>query len=193
MADSKGKVFGVGEVIDVVRFGDLEILLRVTAYVCQFVANLKLQKKADELIVGQRRIAEICEAEKMWIRYEQSIISKEEEKLKKLTSSLNLFYDNEQIIRLNTRLNRSTQLHYENKNPLLLRRDTHFSKLIALRSHEDLFEKWSTLDPKNVYAIPFQRQVFLISLHPEFLEKNQINKKKLIFSQFSLFLFRLSC
>ena len=34
MADSKGKVFGVREVIDVVRFGDLEILLRVTAYVC---------------------------------------------------------------------------------------------------------------------------------------------------------------
>ena len=54
MADSKGKVFGVREVNDVVRFGDLEILLRVTAYVCQFVANLKLQKKADELIVGQR-------------------------------------------------------------------------------------------------------------------------------------------
>ena len=33
MADSKGKVFGIGEVIDVVRFSDLEKLLRVTAYV----------------------------------------------------------------------------------------------------------------------------------------------------------------
>ena len=31
----------------------------------------------------------------MWIRYEQSIISKEEETFKKLASSLKLFYDNE--------------------------------------------------------------------------------------------------
>ena len=41
MGDSKSKVFGVGEVIDVVRFGDFEKLLRVAAYVCRFVANLK--------------------------------------------------------------------------------------------------------------------------------------------------------
>ena len=34
-----------------------------------------------------------------------------------------------------------------------------------------MFEKWSTLDPKNVYAITFQKQVFLVSLSPEFLEK----------------------
>ena len=49
------------------------------------------------------------------------------------------FYDNEQLIRLNRRLNRSTKLHYKNKNSLLLRRDSHFSKLIVLRSHEQMF------------------------------------------------------
>ena len=32
IADSKGKVFGVGEVIDVVRFGDLQKRLQVTTY-----------------------------------------------------------------------------------------------------------------------------------------------------------------
>ena len=79
--DWKGKVFCVGEVVDVVRFGGLEKLLRVTAYVCRFVAKQKLQKTGDELIVGQLRVAEICGVEKMWIRYEQSIISKEEEKV----------------------------------------------------------------------------------------------------------------
>ena len=134
---SKGKVFGVGEMIVVVRFGELEKLLRVTAYVCRFVANLKLQKKGNELIVGQLRVTEICEAGKMWIRYEQSIISKEGEKFNKLTSSSNLFHDNEQLIRLNTRLNRSTQLYYGNINPLLL--NSHFSKLMVLQSHEQMF------------------------------------------------------
>ena len=82
MADSKGKVFGVGEVIDVVKFGDLEKLLRVTVYVCRFVTNWKLQKKGEELIVGQLRVAEICETEKMLIRYEQLIISKKKKKSK---------------------------------------------------------------------------------------------------------------
>ena len=49
--------------------------------------------------------------------------------------------------------------------------------------------------PKKFYATLFQKLVFLISLYPEFLEKRkQINKKqKLIFGQFSLFLFRLPC
>ena len=67
----------------------------MTAHVCRFVAYLKLQKKGDEFIVGQLRVAEICEAEKMWISYEQSIISKEK-KFRKLMSSLNLIYNNEQ-------------------------------------------------------------------------------------------------
>ena len=35
-----------------------------------------------------------------------------------------------------------------------------------------------TLDPKKFYAIPFQKLVFLISLYPESLEKNQRNKIK---------------
>ena len=59
--------------------------------------------------------------------------------------------------------------------------------------HVGLFGEWSTLDPENFCAIPFQKLVFLISLYPEFLEKNQRNKKKLSFGQFSMLLFRLSC
>ena len=42
MVDSKSKVFGVGEVIDAVRFGHLEKPLQVTAYFCRFADNLKL-------------------------------------------------------------------------------------------------------------------------------------------------------
>ena len=56
-----------------------------------------------------------------------------------------------------------------------------------------LFEKWLTLDPKIFYAIPFQKLAFLISLYPEFLEKKQRNKEKLIFGQFLLFLFHIPC
>ena len=41
-----------------------------------------------------------------------------------------------------------------------------------------LFEKWSTLDPKKFYAIPFQRLVFLVSLYSEFLENKNKEIKK---------------
>ena len=43
-----------------------------------------------------------------------------------------------------------------------------------------LFEKWSTLDPKHFYAIPFQKLMFLIPLYPEFFAKKTRNKTKLI-------------
>ena len=44
-----------------------------------------------------------------------------------------------------------------------------------------LFEKWLTLDPKKVYAIPFQKLVLLIFLYPEFLEKKNKEIKKVDF------------
>ena len=47
--------------------------------------------------------------------------------------------------------------------------------------YEGVFEKWSTLDPKNFYTMSFQKLVFLISIYPECLEKKQRNKKKVDF------------
>ena len=44
-----------------------------------------------------------------------------------------------------------------------------------------LFDKWSKLDPKFFYAIPFQKLVFLISLYPEFLGKKNKEIKKVDF------------
>ena len=66
--------------IDVVQFSESERLLRATAYVSRFVNNLKLKKRGSDLVVGELGVAEICEAEKLWIRWEQSIITKENKK-----------------------------------------------------------------------------------------------------------------
>ena len=54
------------------------------------------------------------------------------------------------------------------------------SPLRGTHLQQSLFEKWSTLDPKHFYAIPFQKLVFLVSLYPEFLEKKKRNKTKLV-------------
>ena len=67
---------------------------------------------------------------------------------------------------------------------------TLFVKLVVCYSKIHLFEStksslqfgsvWKMVNtwPQKFYAIPFQKLVFLISLYPEFLEKNQRNKKK---------------
>ena len=72
-----------------------------------------------------------------------------------------------------------------------------FRKVILLRNVlfnwvvlEGLFENWSALHPKKFYAIPFQKFGtfdFLIS----WIFRKTIINKKLIFGQFSLFLFGL--
>ena len=49
---------------------------------------------------------------------------------------------------------------------------------LGLKKGKGLFEKWSTLDPKKFYAIPFRKLFFLVSLHPEFLWKKNKNIKK---------------
>ena len=75
-----------------------------------------------------------------------------------LTSAVNLFYDIGQLLRLNKRSNSytsitSTQLYYDIKNMLLLRGDSHFSKLIILRSHTQMFHSVveSTLSNIRLY------------------------------------------
>ena len=53
---------------------------------------------------------------------------------------------------------------------------------INLTQERGLFDKWSTLDPKKFYAIPFPKLVFFISFYPEFLEKKNKEIKKKILS-----------
>ena len=61
--------------------------------------------------------------------------------------------------------------------------DRNFSLKLRVVLLQGLFEKWSTLDPKNFHAIPFKKLVFLVSLYPEFSKKIKEIKK--------LFFFRL--
>ena len=78
---------------------------------------------------------------------------KRKQKILKNDVIIKFIFDDQQLIRLNTRLNRSSQLHYENKTLLLLRRDSHFTKLIVLRSHEQVFHSGveSTLSDIRLY------------------------------------------
>ena len=88
---------GIGIVTDIERFSDLERLLRVTAFVARFVSNLKESVKKTEGVYGELAVEELVVAEKLWVKYEQSIISTDKLKFEKLKNSLDLFYDDEKF------------------------------------------------------------------------------------------------
>ena len=74
----------IGIVIDNERFSDLARLMRV-----------KKSVKKTEGVYGLLAVEELVEAEKLWVKYDQSIINTNKLKFEKLKNSLDLFYDNE--------------------------------------------------------------------------------------------------
>ena len=74
----------IGIVIDIEGFSDLGRLLRV-----------KKSVKKTEGVYGLLAVEELVEAEKLWVKYDQSIINTNKLKFEKLKNSLDLFYDNE--------------------------------------------------------------------------------------------------
>ena len=110
----------------------------------------RFKRKVDDLVRVEDVIKETCltvhelvDAEICWVKYEQTLISSESEKFEKLKGSLNLFYNKSGLFRSQTRIDRSSnlKLNYNSVNPILLRKESYFTKLAVLRSHENLFYK----------------------------------------------------
>ena len=111
----------------------------MTAFVIRFVSNLKKSVKKTEGLYCELTVEELVVAEKLWVKYEQSIISTDKLKFEKLKISLDLFYDDEKFVRSKTRMDKHIKFVFDNKNALLLRSNSYFAKLIILRSHEKVF------------------------------------------------------
>ena len=125
-----------GEVIKVDNCSSLHRLFVVIALVLRFVGNILAKSKNREKKAGCLSSTEYKEAERNVIKYEQDEISRSE-KFLLLKKSLNLFYDEEGVIRLRGRLENSG-LQFETKFPILLK-DGHFTRLQILKCHLDLW------------------------------------------------------
>ena len=128
-------VLGVGSLIDCEKFSSLTRLLNVTGFVLRFVNNLKSRVKNKLIVTEELTMDEITNAQNIWIKYEQSFI-KRLPHYNKLVTSLNLFIDNG-LIRAKTRLRGVNSIDFNVKFPLLLRNDSHFTKLVILKFHQD--------------------------------------------------------
>ena len=126
-----------GDVIDVEKFSSLHRLYMVVAYVSRFKNNMMacirggLSRRDGEISFTEYR-----DAEKEVIKHEQFHIQKTD-KYALLKKSLNLFPDEDGILRVKGRLENS-ELEYNAKFPILLR-DSHFLKLQIRKAHCEIW------------------------------------------------------
>ena len=95
---------GIGAVIDIERSSELEKLLKMKAFDVRIVSILKKSVKKSEDVHGELVVEGLVVAEKLWVKYEQSIISSDKLKFEKLENSLDLFYDDVKFVRSKTKM-----------------------------------------------------------------------------------------
>ena len=115
------------------RYGDLDKLLRVTAWVRRFVSSCRGGVKGG----GELTAEEIGQAENLWGKQVQKLLRKNE-KFDKTSKSLGLFEDEDGLMRCGGRV-KNSDIPYETKHPILLPCDDTYTDLVVRKAHQDVF------------------------------------------------------
>lgn len=129
----------ISEIVDFQRFNSLCKLVNTVGYMMRFINNLKKRIRKDiELVITEAELShnERMDAEKIIIKDEQCKIRNQSNYLK-VKSSLNLFDDQDGLMRLRGRFG-NAELQHAEMYPILLRR-SHFANLVVQDSHERMF------------------------------------------------------
>ena len=122
-------------ILPVNKYSNINKLFRITALVLRFIHRIK-KSAIDNSQID-------CEAKIYWLRHEQSshfsgeisFLDNPTSDIPPLVKSLNLFLDNNRLIRCKGRLDRSS-LSYEVCNPILLPRNSFLSELVVWDAHQ---------------------------------------------------------
>ena len=127
----------IGKVIDIKRFSDVNKLFRVTGWILRFIFNLerRLTKKSTtpENVLTSSEINNVRE---IWIKTNQFSLV-QNEKFTEWKNALDLFEDENGIIRSTTRL-ANANLPYATKNPILPWKTHRLSQLFVWDFHKKL-------------------------------------------------------
>eukprot|EP00794_Sanderia_malayensis_P017243 gene17243-biopygen14837 len=124
---------GIGNVINIERYGSLRKLLNVTAYVQRFVRNLKSKKAGNEVCKdGMLSVEEIEAAESIWIREVQNQL-KRESGYKNMSIQLGIESENGVLV-CKGRLGES-DLDFRSKYPIILPKANPFTDLVIRECH----------------------------------------------------------
>ena len=118
----------LNDLIIISRYSTLTKVLRVTSYVLRFIHNMKKD------VQGRTGVLSIEElSERLWIKSEQRILKTKRQYLN-MEKQLNLFNE-KGILKVRGRFGNSS-LSHEFKHPVLLDRESWFTKLVVLNAHE---------------------------------------------------------
>ena len=130
--------YGLGEIIKCENYSKLGRLLRVTSYVLRFIHNIRVGLKNNNDYKKECLTAhELQISKEFWVLYEQAFMKHDKDFEKKKTS-LNLFYDERDVLRIKTRISGIEDFTFGRRFPVLLRNDSHFTKLVILNVHEEI-------------------------------------------------------
>ena len=111
----------IQQTIDIDRYSNLYKLYRITALVFRMIHNIQTKDKKEKLLYNYVTLKELRKAKTIWIKGNQSHL-REHERYDELKNQLNLYEDDENIIRSQGRL-KYTDLPYNTKDPIMLHRD----------------------------------------------------------------------
>ena len=126
----------LNELIPVERFSELNKLFRVTAYVLRFVNNIRARIAKTEPIIEEINYQELENARLRWLLCVQNKVT-EDENFRNLKSNLNLFQDEDKLLRCKGRID-NAPLPFETRFPVILPREGHFTDLILAQCHKDV-------------------------------------------------------
>ena len=164
----------ISNCIDETKFGDCNKLFRVTAWVKRFLKNRKLP--LHERQFGELTAAELKAAEDQWIRSSQRRFlpaetqyfdKKKQGRRPTVVSQLDLFRDEDRIIRCGGRMKKA-EIPEAARHPVLIPRHTHLSKLIIIEAHSRVLHSGSNVTITAVrqkYWIPALRQQVKSIIH----------------------------
>ena len=120
-------------------------LLRVTAWVFKFLKKLRM-KKEEKIITNNMTtnknqwseemlsVDDLQEAKFTWIRDNQQEVKKDAANFKQLKNSLNLFEDENNLLRCKGRL-QNAPVTYDTNNPFILAKGHRLTELITDNAH----------------------------------------------------------
>ena len=127
---TKSNEFGNGKITDCKRFSNLKKSLIVSAHVLRFVRNMKCILTGNETIGGEVTLLEVRNSELEWLKFEQQFII-QDSKFQKQKHSLNLYFDENDILRSQTRINQTKGVVLLESQPILLRSNSYLRNLLS--------------------------------------------------------------
>ena len=127
--------YDLKSLFEVERYNSLRKLIRATYYVLKSNHLLKAEvNKCNQSFSYDIQKGDFDNAKLIWIKNEQKLFFDNPKRLKELDCALNLFYDDQGILRLKGRL-QNTNKKFDEKYPIFLDKDSYFTNLVILDCH----------------------------------------------------------